>query len=242
MTETVREQRILDNLELVHFIVNRLASELPRSVEREDLVGTGVIGLIKAVDRFDAGRGVKFETYASCLIRGEIMESLRERDTASRSLRRKGRDIARTRAELSVMLGRPPEAAEIAEALGISLQDHQTTLRLLENANEVSLEESVENDPQVEGRSLTTPEGLSAQLSDPAVAFERQNLMDIVTQGLEGLPEREQAVVALYYGEDLTLKEIGMLFGVTESRICQLHEQALRRLKSSLAQDLDRAA
>jgi RNA polymerase sigma factor (sigma-70 family) len=122
------------------------------------------------------------------------------------------------------------------------VQDYLTTLRHLENASEVSLEESVENDPLLESRSMTTPEGFSAALSDPAVAFERQNFLNLVTHRLEDLPEREQAVLALYYGEDLTLKEIGLLFGITESRVCQLHAQALRRLRTTFAQDPDLAA
>ena len=244
MTEAVadREQQILGHLELVQFIVNRLSFELPSCVEREDLVSTGILGLIKAVDRYDSGRGVKFETYASCLIRGEIRESLRERDRASRSLRRKGRDISRTSNELAVAFGRQPLAEEIAQTLGITVQEYQTTLRQLETANEVSLEESVENDPQVEARDLTTPEGVGPGASDPAIAYEHRAFLAVVTEGLELLPEREQAVLALYYGDDLTLREIGTLFGITESRVCQLHAQALRRLKSALAHDLDLAA
>ncbi len=170
------------------------------------------------------------------------MESLRERDTASRSLRRKGREIARTRNELAHQLERSPQPEEIAAALGMSPEDYQRTLRLLENANQVSLEESVENDPQVEGTLLATPEGLTAELCDPALHLERQSFLRSVADGVSNLPPREQAILALYYAEGLTLREIGDLFGVTESRVCQLHSQALRRLKVALTEDLDLAA
>ena len=242
MTEAIREQRILDNLELVQYIVNRMSMELPECVEREDLVGTGSMGLIKAVDRFDPARGVKFETYASCLIRGEIMESLRERDTASRSLRRKGRDIARTRNELARQYGRPAQPAEIAGALSMSAAGYERTLCQLENASEVSLEESMENDPQMEGQMLSTPEGFTARLSDPAVTCERQSFLRTVADGVGDLPDRLQAVLALYYGDGLTLREIGELFGITESRVCQLHAQALRRLRAWAKQEWALAA
>ena len=242
MTVASREQQILDHLSLVRFIVNRLPAELRANVDREDLISTGVVGLIKAVDRFDPQRGVKFETYASCLIRGEIMESLRAQDTAWRSLRRRGRELARLTSELGFQLGRCPQPSEIAEAMGLALHEYHTILRQLEITSEVSLEESMERNPQVEQGELTTPDGSTALLSDPALLFERQSFLELITQGVGMLPEREQAVLALYYGDDMKLREIGELFGITESRVCQLHAQALRRMKSSLAEEWDIAA
>ena len=240
-TET-REEMIVGHLDLVRHTVNRLSAELPSVVDRDDLYATGVVGLIKAVDRFDTGREVKFETYASCLIRGEIMESLRETDTASRSLRRKTREMGRVAAELSSRLQRAPRADEIAKAVGLSLAEYQEVARQLRNATVVSLEESVETDPQTEARALNADGVESNSQDDPAVRLERKELLHIVAQNLERLPNREQAVVTLYYTENLTLREIGELLGVTESRVCQLHAQALRRLKHSVTEDLEQAA
>lgn len=241
MSELTRERMILQNLGLVNRIVARLALELPRCVDREDLVSTGVLGLIKAVDRFDPSRGVKFETYASCLIRGEIMESLRERDPASRTLRKKIREMARTINRLSVALGRAPRGEEVAQALGMSLPEYQALVRAAEGTAVTSLEEALAADPQVEARALVGEE-VGAQSADPATALEQRELLNLVAQGVERLPEREQVILGLYYGEEMTLREIGEIFGITESRVCQLHAQALRHLRATLDQDLRLAA
>jgi RNA polymerase sigma factor for flagellar operon FliA len=237
MRDLLREQLITENVELVKYIVSRMAVELPASVDREDLVSTGIVGLIKAVDRFDPQRGVKFETYASCLIRGEIMESLRERDPVSRSLRRRMREVNRTVTELSTRLCRAPRAEEVAAAMGMTVGDYQIFLGHLRSAEVVSLEESIEADPQVEGRARLAEEPAPGQSGDPEAALEYKEFLESVSAGLEQLPEREQVVLALYYGQSLTLKEIGVIFGITESRVCQLHAQALRRLRAVLEED-----
>ncbi len=241
MSELTREHMILHNLALVNRIVARLAPELPRCVDREDLVSTGVLGLIKAVDRFDPSRGVKFETYASCLIRGEIMESLRERDPASRTLRKKIREMARTVNRLSGALGRAPRPEEAAQAMAMSLPEYQALVRAAEGTAVTSLEEALAAEPQVEARALVGEE-TSAQSADPAAAVEHRQFLSLVAQGVERLPEREQVILGLYYGEEMTLREIGEIFGITESRVCQLHTQALRRLRATLDQDLRLAA
>ncbi len=242
MSQMLREQLITANVELVHYIVSRLAVELPRSVDREDLVSTGLIGLIKAVDRFDPRRGVKFETYASCLIRGEIMESLRERDPASRSLRRKMREMSRAHTRLSAELGRAPLPEEMAQAMGMSLAAFQTFLQRVRSTDVVSLEESLETDPQVEARAALAQEPAAAQSTDPVAALEHKQFLQMVSEGVERLPEREQIILALYYGHEMTLKEIGNIFGITESRVCQLHAQALRRLKACVEEEWPLAA
>lgn len=241
MRELARERMILQNLGLVNRIVARLIPELPRCVDREDLVSTGILGLIKAVDRFDPSRGVKFETYASCLIRGEIMESLRERDPASRTLRKKIREMAKTANRLSMALGRSPRTEEVARTMGISLREYQALVRAAEGSAVTSLEEALAAEPQAEARALMEKEA-SAQSSDPAAAVEHQDFLNLVARGVERLPEREQVILALYYGEEMTLREIGQIFGITESRVCQLHAQALRRLRATLDQDLQLAA
>lgn len=242
MSQMLREQLITANLELVKYIVSRIAVELPASVDRDDLASTGILGLIKAVDHFDPSRGVKFETYASYLIRGEIMESLRERDPASRSLRKKMREMTRVVTELSAFLHRAPRADEIAAAMGMSLGDYQAFQQRARSTDVVSLEESIEADPQVEARAMLADEPGLLHLGDPAAAMERKEFLQSISASLDLLPEREQVILALYYGQELTLKEIGAVFGITESRVCQLHSQALRRLKASMEQEWAMAA
>ncbi len=226
----------------IKYIVSRMAAEMPVSVDREDLMSTGTLGLIKAVDRFDPQRGVKFETYASCLIRGEIMESLRERDPAPRSLRKRSREMNRVVADLSVQLQRIPRTEEVAQAMGISVADCQSIQHRLRTTDVVSLEESIEADPQVESRAMFAEDLSALRASDPAAALEHKEFLQMISDGLEKLPEREQVILALYYGQDLTLKEIGGIFGITESRVCQLHAQALKRLRASMEQEYARAA
>lgn len=242
MTAQARDDTIERNLELVHYIVNRLAAELPTNVDRDDLVGAGTVGLIKAVDRFDPSRGVKFETYASCLIRGEVLESLRQADPAPRALRRKLRDLAKTTALLSNRLRRAPRPEETAEVMGISLTEYENLVRQVQRTNLVSLEEAVENDPQVEVKAIAADQEGHARSGDPASAAEHEDFLGLVTQGLGQLPWREQTVLALYYGDSLTLREIGTVFAITESRVCQLHAQALDRLRVYLSRELEIAA
>ena len=232
MSDMLREQLITANTDLVRYIVSRMAAELPASVDREDLVSTGLIGLIKAVDRFDPQRGVKFETYANCLIRGEIMQSLRERDPASRSLRKRMREMNRVVTELSALLHRAPRADEVADAMGMSVADYQTIRHRLRSTDVVSLEESIEADPRVEACSMFGEGPAPTRDGDPEAALEHKESMRMVSDGLGKLPERMQVILALYYGEDLNLKRIGVVFGITESRVCQLHGQALKRLRA----------
>lgn len=242
MGDMLREQLINANVDLVRCIVARMAVELPGSLDREDLVSTGLVGLIKAVDRFDPQRGVKFETYASCLIRGEIMESLRERDPASRSLRKRIREMHRVTTELSARLQRSPRPDEVAEAMGMTLSEYQTFQHRLRSTDVVSLEESIESDPQVEARARLAEEPAAFRQDDPVAALEHKEFLQMIGDGLDSLPEREQVILALYYGQELTLKEIGNVFGITESRVCQLHAQALRRLRAAMQKEYSLAA
>lgn len=242
MTAQARDEIIEGNLDLVHYIVSRLAPELPASVDRDDLISAGIVGLIKAVDRFDPSRAVKFETYASCRIRGEVLESLRQADPVPRALRRKIRELAKTTSLLSSRLRRAPRPEETAEVMGISLTEYQNLVRQLHRTNVVSLEEAVANDPQVEVKALAADAEGRTQMTDPASAVEHQDFLSLVTQGLEQLPGREQTVLALYYGDNLTLREIGTVFEITESRVCQLHAQALRRLRAFISKELQTAA
>ena len=237
MVQTERERLIADHVRLVHHIVGRISVHLPDNVDREDLVSAGVLGLIKAVDRYDAARGAKLATYASSVIRGEIMESLREKDWAPRSVRRKARELAKVAAALEYELGRPPEETEISEAMGITIEEYQKMLEDTSGATLLSLEEALaggEDDREGEAADVD-PED---DFADPALQFEDQDVRRLLVGAIERLPEREKYVLGMYYQRELTLKEIGRVLGVTESRVCQIHTQAIHRLRGIASREL----
>ena len=237
MNEQERDRLIEEHIDLVRYIVGRVTVTLPESVDREDLVSAGIIGLIKAVDRFDPARGVKFETYASTVIRGEVMESLRARDWAPRSLRRQGREIARTIGELEAQLGYPPGDEEIAEALQMDVEEYHEVLGKISGTLVLSLDEIMENQPHLRPDSMKSDRDVSYR--NPADALEQAEVQQMIAQAIEQLPERKKHIIALYYQEDLTLREIGEVLGVTESRICQIHAQAISRLHGHLSSHLE---
>jgi len=230
-----RDRLIEDHIDLVHYIVGRVTVTLPESVDREDLISAGIIGLIKAVDRFDPTRGVKFETYATTVIRGEVMESLRARDWAPRSLRRQGREIARTIGELEAQLGYPPTDEEIAEALQMDVEEYHEVLGKLSGTLVLSLDEIMEDQPHLRPEPMKSSD---VTYRNPADTLEQAEIQQMIAQAIEQLPEREKHVIALYYQEELTLKEIGEVLGVTESRICQIHAQAISRLHGYISRHL----
>ncbi|MFP4248358.1 MAG: FliA/WhiG family RNA polymerase sigma factor [Armatimonadota bacterium] len=228
-----REQLITDNVDLVRYEVDRVAGGLPEQVDREDLVSAGMIGLIKAVDRYDPGRGASFRTYASTLMRGAILDELRRMDWAPRGLRGRYRELEATVAQLRQHLGRQPDEAEIIEQLGISSAEYR---KLLQDASTTAL---------VSLESLTDASGdahapTNASLRDgrsewvPHAVADRAELRRLLVECIRELSEREQMVISLYYQEELTMREIGMVLDVTESRICQIHTQATTRLRAAL--------
>jgi len=237
MDSTLREQMISEHVHLVHCIVGRVTTSLPPTVDREDLLSAGTVGLIKAVDRYDPKRGVKFETYASQVIRGEVMESLRDRDWAPRGLRRRARELAAAVAGKQRELGRPPEDEEIAEAMGLTLKQYHELLSEASGTSLLSLDEVFEMGVQAEGdtsRELMPAEAEESPLDKLTQDEQRAEIAHAVNE----LPDREKLVVSLYYQDGLSLREIGEVLGVTESRICQIHTQAITRLRAVLVQDL----
>ncbi len=220
---------------LVKITAGRLVTSLPGGLDREDLVGAGVIGLIKSVDQFDPTRDVKFETYAIALIRGAILEMLRDEDWVPRSIREKLKALDRTMIALEPKLGRPATEQELAEAMGVSQQEVSELMVRMGRTNVYSLDDILgtgDGDDHIHFVELIVDEN-----SSTGGEVEGRELRRVLTQGVDKLPERERLVVALYYFEGLTFKEIGKVLGVSESRVYQLHTQAMTRLRNYMRQE-----
>ena len=214
---------------LVKRIAYHLMVRLPSSVQVDDLVQNGMLGLLDALGRFESGMGAQFETYAAQRIRGAMLDGLRKNDWLPRSLRRDFRRIEEAITQLEQVHGRPPAEKELADALAMPLQDYQKMLQEARGHQLVSFEDLIEEgDEDYLERHLVDDSG------DPARLFEDASLRDGLVQAIEALPEREKLMMALYYEQDLNLREIGEVMGVTESRVCQLHSQAVARLRAKL--------
>ena len=216
---------------LVKVTVGRLVTSLPGGLEREDLVSAGIVGLIKAVDHYDFTRDVKFETYAIALIRGAVLEMLREEDWVPRSIREKLRALDRTVSALESELGHPPSEQEIAERMGISVQQVSELMVRTSRTSVQSLEEVIGAGSE---DGLKVMDLLVDESTNTDKEVQGREIRRILVQGTEQLPEREKLVVALYYHRGLTFREIGKVLGVSEPRAHHLHTQAMGRLKSHL--------
>ena len=224
-----KDQLIQRFAPLVKRIAYHLMARLPSSVQVDDLVQNGMMGLLDAINRFEAGMGAQFETYAAQRIRGAMLDGLRENDWLPRSLRRDFRRIEEAIAQLEQQYGRAPSEQELAKALGMSLADYQKTLQDARGHQLISFEDMVE-----EGDDDYLERHLKDETNEPSKLLEDQNLHSLLAQGIEQLPEREKLMMALYYEQDLNLREIGEVMGVTESRVCQLHSQAVARLRARI--------
>ena len=221
---------------LVKITAGRVVSSLPPSLEREDLVSAGVVGLIKAVDQFDTSRQVKFETYAIALIRGAILEMLREEDWVPRSVRERVKQLERTYVQLETLLGRPPTENEVAEELAIPIEDYQRLLVDMGRTTLLSLDDilvGTDGNEKLHLCDVIADDGAS-----PSFEAELTERRRALAASIERLPERERRVIALYYYEGLTFKEIGRILTISESRVYQLHTQAVLRLRGYLQRDL----
>ncbi|QDU70000.1 sigma-70 family RNA polymerase sigma factor [Engelhardtia mirabilis] len=225
-----REALILEHLPLLHHIVGRLAVELPARIDRDDLLGYGMLGLIAAADGFDPGRGLQFSTYAFPRIRGAIIDELRKADFLPRGRRERVRDLDTARRGLEQSLGRPPSPEELAGALEISEEEVDQILSSARTSMVVSLDDGPTEDF---GALLADPRS-----EDPVDSAEWVEMKRVLARAIGELPDNEQTVISLYYAEGLLLKEIGEVLGVTESRVSQLHSRAVYRLNVSLRTDL----
>ena len=231
-----REQLVQRFVPLVKRIAYHLMARLPASVQFDDLVQNGLLGLLDALDRFQEGFGAQFETYASQRVRGAMLDGLRENDWLPRNLRRELRRIESTINQLEQAHGRAPSERELAEALDMSLEDYQKTLQDARGHQLVYVEDfSGDGDSDFLERHFTDNE------ADPAKILEDKHLKIILMQSIERLPERERLMMALYYEQELNLREIGEVMGVSESRVCQLHSQAIARLRSQIVGELPAA-
>ena len=231
-----REQLVQRFVPLVKRIAHHLMARLPANIQFEDLVQNGMLGLLDALDRFEEGFGAQFETYATQRVRGAMLDGLRENDWLPRSLRRELRRIEGAINELEHTHGRAPSERELAESLGVSLADYQKILQDARGHQLVYFEDFAgEGDEDFLERHFTDSD------ADPANIFEDQSLKQSLVRAIAHLPDREKLMMALYYEQDLNFREIGEVMGVTESRICQLHTQAIARLRGQFVGELPAA-
>jgi RNA polymerase sigma factor FliA len=229
-----RERLVVAYSPLVKFVAGRLGAGLPSHVEDADLISYGLMGLIGSIERFEPERGIKFETFAMTRIRGAIIDELRSLDWVPRSVRSRAREIEGAQSKLEHELQRAPSDAELAAKVGISEEELQNSLLEIANSSVYALDElwSISDSSGDQVSLLDTISDPRAD--DPQESLASSEIKDALTEAISGLPEREQLVVALYYYENLTLREIGEVLGVTESRVSQLHTKAVMRLKSAL--------
>lgn len=222
---------------LVKRIAYHLMNRLPPSVQVEDLIQAGMIGLIEAGRNYDAGQGASFETYAGIRIRGAMLDEIRRSDWTPRSVHRKARMVADAMREIENAEGRDARDVEVAESLDISLEEYHQILADSSGARIFSYEELAELGEVVPGDMTGNQPRQRNQLNEgPLAGLEKHHFKEALADAIAGLPERERLVIALYYDEELNLREIGQVLGVSESRVCQIHSQAALRLRSRLGE------
>ena len=228
-TADLREKLILEYAPLVKVVAGRLSMYLGYNVEYEDLVSYGIFGLIDAIDKFDTGKEVKFETYASLRIRGAILDQIRKMDWIPRTIRQRQKQIDTAIKELEQKNGKPATDAELAAYIGISEDEFLDWQNQVKADNMISLNEYLE-----QGNDIASDKGMSSGFDTPEGVIERSELKDMLEQALELLTEKEKKVILLYYYEELTLKEISRVLEVSESRVSQLHTKALQKMKTKM--------
>ncbi|AHC14605.1 RNA polymerase sigma factor WhiG [Salinispira pacifica] len=229
----IRDRMVKQYAPLVKYVAGKVAVGMPQNVEFDDLVGYGVFGLFDAIEKFDPDKHVKFKTYAVTRIRGAIFDELRAIDWVPRSVRQKSREIEDTIRRLEASLGRSASDAEIAKEMGMSDKEYEKTMLRVSGTSILSLNDvwytGEDNDKVSIADSIESPDNFN-----PDNIVEKEEVKRVIIQSIQELPEKEKTVLVLYYYEDLTLKEIGKVLEVTESRISQLHTKAIMRLRAKL--------
>jgi RNA polymerase sigma factor for flagellar operon FliA len=224
---------VMRHAELVKRIAYHLAGRLPASVEVADLIQAGMLGLLEAASNYTADRGASFETYAGIRIRGAMLDALRKLDWAPRSVHRKARAVQQAIRELEAEFGREARDGEIAARMGVTLEEYHKISHDAASCRISSLDEANGEDDSLLGR-------VEDETADPFQDASEDGFREALAKAIKELPERERLVMSLYYDDELNLKEIGAVLKVTESRVCQLHGQALVRLKARLVDWRDR--
>ncbi len=238
-SKIAKDKLLVEYAHLVKYITNRLAINLPKSVNRDDLTSAGILGLIRAVETFEPERGFKFETFAGHKIRGAILDELRALDWVPRSVRQKSRELQKTFAKLENELGRAPYDDEVCEEMKITMQEYEEMLSEVTPTTIISLEEAMP-DRGSESKELRIIDTIEDPGSDnPLKELGFTEVKEILKDAITNLPEKEKLVIALYHYEELTLKEIGVVLDITESRVSQIHSKAILKLRSKLLQRIN---
>jgi RNA polymerase sigma factor FliA len=228
-----QEQVVLQYAPLIKYIASRMAMRLPPHISIDDLISSGMIGLLDAIQKFDPRKNIHFKTYAEFRIKGSILDELRMLDWIPRSVRKKTSSVEKAYAELQRELGRPAEPEEVAESMGLSLEEFYHLLDETKGVSVLDIDAIWKNIPDFSDDELY--EILKDEDSrDPFISVYFSELRTVMMQAIEVLPDKEKLLISLYYYEELTMKEIGKVMGYTESRISQMHTQAIFRLRSKL--------
>lgn len=237
VTPEQKDKLILEYAPLIKFIAQKIAVRLPSNIELDDLISSGVIGLMDAIEKYDPTRDNKFKTYAEFRIRGAILDELRAQDWVPRSVRDKAKLLDRTMIELEAELGRSAADEEVAARLNMTMDEFYDLVNQVRPVSVLSIDEAATFSSVDKKSILNLLEG--CKLNNPFTQLNMKSVKEVVTKAIEELPERQRLVLSLYYYEDLNLKEIGKVLRVTESRVSQLHAQAISRLRSKLTQVFD---
>ena len=233
ITTENREEVIKRYSPMIKYVANRIAMRLPPHIEVDDLISVGVLGLMDAISKYDSSRGAKFKTYAEFRVRGAILDELRAMDWVPRSIRQKASNVDKVVQALQAKLSRSPEDEEVAKEMGISLDQFHNTLNETKSIPIFSLEDLGIAKESGEQQSLLDCLAGKAD-ADPQTQIRLIELKEIIAKAIDALPEKERLMVSLYYYEELTMKEIGAVLEITESRVSQIHSKAVYRLRTKL--------
>lgn len=233
ITPENREEVIKRYSPMIKYVANRIAMRLPPHIEVDDLISVGVLGLMDAISKYDSTRGAKFKTYAEFRVRGAILDELRSLDWVPRSIRQKASQVDKVVQELQAKLSRSPEDEEVAKEMGLNLDQFHDTLNETKSMPVFSLEDLGLAKDSGEQQSLLDCLAGKAD-ADPQTQIRLVELKEIIAKAIDGLPEKERLMVSLYYYEELTMKEIGAVLEITESRVSQIHSKAVYRLRTKL--------
>lgn len=227
-----REEIIVRNMRIVKFIAGRMAIHVPSSVEMDDLIGWGVLGLLDAVDKYDHRQDIKFSTYATIRVRGAIIDQIRSLDWAPRSLRAMARKMGEARDRLRHEAGQEPTVEAIAQELGTTVDHVEDTVAQLQTAQVLSLQDYLPAEDSASARMLDVTS--DARTPSPDAVLSERERHERIVEAITRLPDQQRQVLHLYYYEELTLKEIGAVLNVSESRVCQIHSAAMKTLRKAV--------